>query len=681
MTDDEKRIADMALSTATLASFAIPGAGAVVAGVIGTAQLLFDIFCPAAPVDPLSQPPTLLDLDNKLNDVVSKIDEQQWQVQISLLADSVLAQNDLFNMFWQSMSAVKLDKIIVDESDQGANDGGDYISDEPDTDLVDDLHTYFDLGKGQNVYLAMTTALKVLQNPGDKTTSASDKLHLRTQNTPLYCVVASTLIAFMKARVIWQWSHDKVLKWEAWLAYNNEWTNYQRPAYQKKYPVPPVSPLEAGEKEPKAAPDWNDWSTGGPPQEMIETVNKILLYVEGDGTAANPGLYTTMCKNWYTDRPQKIADRLSEISGPYAGGHQGGYIDRDPVSGGTSPLVRNDVLAQLHMDAKCGALIAYLWELWSEQYGLDDVDEDALIAFGETIKEWKEARASVRFTVHTVDTGETLSSIAKAAKGYKSPFYAVSIFDANRKDLTISDPVPGGPVLAIDRVVLTVGQVLTLPNKADLPYTFHQVAKGETLKTIAKAFYGNEQYDAAIFDANSTTGLQVMPFNFTGPFEEVERVALVDNQILKLPSKNDVGYTFYDAKLGDTLQSIALSTYGAERYDLAVYKANSRFLKVDDFKVQAQGVSPVDATLLGVGQTLTLWRKDDVGFVLYKLTAADIFPDTVAELFYGDSTLTTRLLGANEDWITAGNYFPVKIPGAGIVVRVPILGTNRDTNA
>ena len=471
MITDGKRLVDMTLSTATLCSFAIPGAGAVVASVFGASQLLFDIFCPEAPVDPNAQPPTVADLTNAMNQLAVKVDESVWQADLALLQQSVMTHNDIFMMFWNWMSLVKLDKIIVEDSSPGTNDGGTYIADLADEELVENLDTYFNATSGPLV--ALKTALGVLSNPSDKTSTPGQRVHRRTENTALYCLTASTLIAYCKSWVIWEWGHNHVLKYNAYTAFDKQNRLYwgKDAAYRANHSLP-ISPLKAGEKAPKE-PDWNAWRKSGPVTEMLAVIDQILLYAEvGDGTDLNPALYTTMRTNWYTDRPQKVRDRLGKLS-LQNNGAAFWYFDSE--TGETSPNVPEKALAELHLEAKSGSLIAYYWDYWSDTYGLDTVTEDAISRFGDTIQLWKAARASVNFRVHEVQPGDTLGSIAAHEKDYKSSLYDKAIFDANQQSLTVNP----GTGYEWERVTLTEGQVLTLPDKSTVGFTTYTMTAAD----------------------------------------------------------------------------------------------------------------------------------------------------------------------------------------------------------
>jgi len=658
-----KSIFSQVLSTATLASFAIPGAGAVVAGAIGTIQLLFEIFCPDAPTDPSATPATQADLSKAVSDLAGKVDESVWQAKLEDLRDSVLAQNDLLTMFWTSMSLVKLGLLVVPESAPGKNDGKPYVQDEPAQYLVDEFKTYFNLGATPNVFVNMDTAFKVCGHPADKTSKATQLAHRKAENTDLYCLVGSTLIAFLKARVLWEWGHNQVLKWNRYEAYLKDYNYRTDLAYATSHPPVP-SPLEPGEPAPKDAPDFNEWKTSGVVPDLLSTISAILLDAEGDGTDAYPGLYTTLVRNWYKDRPSKIADRLSKLSIRTDGSNYW-YADSDVKGGGTSPQVAYRQLAELHMEAKAGALMAYWWDYWSEAFAVDTIKEEALTGFAQILQLWKQARASVSFTAYPVVQGDTLSSIAK--KHYGSELYNKAIFDFNRKKLQPKVKIiRNSPLQDWERVVLDEGQVLSLPAQEDVDFflftptdaeayptsvcqnffkdpnltaplyavnkdiggagdagtdiripvlpetpqaaakfTFYKVKKGDTLSSIATAHYGSPLYDLVILDANRRM-FKIKDYNVAG-------VALKEDMIIRLLDKTDIGYAFYTVQKGDTLKSIAAAQCGSSQYDQAIYDANENVIR---WQVAAGPGALKDLVVLKDGQVLKIPLKDVPGWAL-----------------------------------------------------------------
>ena len=78
MISDPKSIADMGFNTAILSSFAIPGAGPIIAAGLGGAQMLFDIIYPVPEPDPGSLTPTVNSMQNALNKLKGELIEANW---------------------------------------------------------------------------------------------------------------------------------------------------------------------------------------------------------------------------------------------------------------------------------------------------------------------------------------------------------------------------------------------------------------------------------------------------------------------------------------------------------------------------------------------------------------------------------------------------------------------------
>src|SRR5271165_41636 len=126
-----KSVISQVLSTATLASFAIPEVGVVVAAGTGVGQLLFDIFCPDAATDPSVGPATKTDLHKAVEDLAKIVEDTAWRVQIALNGNVVLGQNYELMENWGKLALRNLDTVEVPESSPGAGDGLTYLADEP----------------------------------------------------------------------------------------------------------------------------------------------------------------------------------------------------------------------------------------------------------------------------------------------------------------------------------------------------------------------------------------------------------------------------------------------------------------------------------------------------------------------------------------------------------------------
>jgi hypothetical protein len=80
MTSDKKSTIDMALGTATCASFAIPEVGAVLGGIIAGGQFVFDIYYPADAVDPASLTASKGDIDRATEAIQTAINDAAFTI-------------------------------------------------------------------------------------------------------------------------------------------------------------------------------------------------------------------------------------------------------------------------------------------------------------------------------------------------------------------------------------------------------------------------------------------------------------------------------------------------------------------------------------------------------------------------------------------------------------------------
>src|SRR5918995_6163440 len=137
--------------------------------------------------------------------------------------------------------------------------------------------------------------------------------------------------------------------------------------------------------------------------------------------------------------------------------------------------------------------------------------------------------------LYTVVAGDTLRSIAQRFYGDETQW--PRIFNANRDQITNPD-------------VISVGWVLTIPGFR--PYA---VVAGDTLRRIAQGFYGNENQWPRIFNANR---------------DQIDDPDVIQvGWILTIP-----GFRPYAVKAGDTLRSIAQGFYGDETQWPRIFNAN-----------------------------------------------------------------------------------------------------------
>jgi nucleoid-associated protein YgaU len=150
--------------------------------------------------------------------------------------------------------------------------------------------------------------------------------------------------------------------------------------------------------------------------------------------------------------------------------------------------------------------------------------------------------------LYTVVAGDTLRSIAQRFYGDENQW--PRIFNANRDQISNPD-------------VIQVGWVLTIPGFR--PYA---VKAGDTLRSIAQGFYGDENQWPRIFNANRD---QIDDPNLIFP-----------GQILRIPTDE-----LYTVKAGDTLRSIAQQFYGDENQWPRIFDENRD--QIDDPNVISVG--------------------------------------------------------------------------------------------
>jgi nucleoid-associated protein YgaU len=150
--------------------------------------------------------------------------------------------------------------------------------------------------------------------------------------------------------------------------------------------------------------------------------------------------------------------------------------------------------------------------------------------------------------LYTVVAGDTLRSIAQRFYGDENQW--PRIFNANRDQISNPD-------------VISVGWVLTIPGFR--PYA---VKAGDTLRSIAQGFYGDENQWPRIFNANRD---QIDDPNLIFP-----------GQILRIPTDE-----LYTVVAGDTLRSIAQQFYGDENQWPRIFDENRD--QIDDPNVISVG--------------------------------------------------------------------------------------------
>jgi nucleoid-associated protein YgaU len=156
----------------------------------------------------------------------------------------------------------------------------------------------------------------------------------------------------------------------------------------------------------------------------------------------------------------------------------------------------------------------------------------------------------------------------------------------------------------------------------------YTVVAGDTLRSIAQRFYGDENQWRRIFNANR---------------DQITNPDLIQpGWVLTIP-----GFRPYAVKAGDTLRSIAQGFYGDENQWPRIFNANRD--QIDDPDV------------IQVGWILRIPTDE-----LYTVVAGDTLR-SIAQQFYGDESQWPRIFDENRDQIDdPDQIFP------GQVLRIPL---------
>ena len=660
MQNDPKRIADAALQTAIMGSFAVPGAGPVIAAGLGVFQFLFDLFYPQAPADPRNAAATKADLGQAIADLEKALIDDLWTDRIDGIKPEVLQANEDFMNRWADMAKLGLNSVTPDPSVPADQ----YAVGTSDPSLNTILDAYFNVGLPNAVPSTIGADIKklTLSESSDDKLDPIQVLHHRTRTTGLYCLMGSLLVSYYKALVIWGWS-KKVLNHQAYLAYaaSNQYWHKQNTVYQQNH-AEPSWPLAQGETYP-VEPNWQAFVATGSSQmtEMLQAVDGLLLYSDykGDGSILNddgspnktPGLYTQMIRNWY-DRPQKIAQRLAKFS-IQTDGTQYWYLDAE--DGSTSTGVSQKEHAEFQMAAKQGALMASLWAYWGQVYGLDGVEETDLIQFAQVIKAWKQTRVTVNFKVHKLLAGDTLQSVSKIHYN-KCDRYDLLLWQANQANtqaITVTTAKAGDTSADWQRAVLTAGQELSIPDAYAANFDVYTVQTGDTLITIAQFWYPSDVTGSnaeLIFNTNKDI--------LTNPD------SIQAGQVLRMP----VMQHYVSEK--DTFAALAQDTYGSPYFDLAIFDANRDSLEIPPAQAGGPKYAFERATLKG-GTVLLLPDLDAIRFHVYTTKSSDTYPDTILQTFGVPFVHDDALYHAYLDALDKANPYMTDPTVADQVFRVP----------
>lgn len=215
---------------------------------------------------------------------------------------------------------------------------------------------------------------------------------------------------------------------------------------------------------------------------------------------------------------------------------------------------------------------------------------------------------------YTVKKGDTLKSLAKKYYGKSSKWK--KIYDANKAKLA--------PASASSKLKKGI--------KLQIPAINYTVKKGDTVKDIAKKYFGARSKWKLIYQVN----------------KDVITPSLKVKAGTKLVIPVPVVCMIYTVKKGDTLESIALKYYGKSSKWEKIYKANKNKIKASK-KVKA------GTSLFIPAMTYKVKKGDDL--------------KSIAKKYYGAKTEWRQIYDANRDIIPDSKKLKT---GVTLVLPVPV---------
>lgn len=215
---------------------------------------------------------------------------------------------------------------------------------------------------------------------------------------------------------------------------------------------------------------------------------------------------------------------------------------------------------------------------------------------------------------YTVKKGDTLKSLAKKYYGKSSKWK--KIYNANKAKLALA----------------SASSKLKEGMKLQIPAINYTVKKGDTVKDIAKKYFGARSKWKLIYQVN----------------KDVITPSLKVKAGAKLVIPVPVVCMIYTVKKGDTLEEIALKYYGKSSKWEKIYKANKNKMKASK-KVKA------GTSLFIPAMTYTVKKGDDV--------------KSIAKKYYGAKSEWRQIYDANRDIIPASKKLKT---GVTLVLPVPV---------
>ena len=215
---------------------------------------------------------------------------------------------------------------------------------------------------------------------------------------------------------------------------------------------------------------------------------------------------------------------------------------------------------------------------------------------------------------YTVKEGDTLRNLAKKYYGKSSKWK--KIYHANKKKLSSA----------------SASQKLKKGMKLQIPAINYTVKKGDTIKDIAKKYFGARSKWKQIYQINQ----DVIPSS----------LKLKEGSKLVIPVP--VVCMIYTVKTGDTLEKIAKKFYGKSSKWIKIYNANKN-------KITASKKVKAGKQLFIPAMTYAVKKGDDI--------------KSIAKKYYGTESEWRQIYHANKDLIPASKKLKV---GITLVLPVPV---------
>jgi len=459
---DSREMTEMALSTASMVAFAIPGAEPL-AGVLTVAELLVSLLWQDRPIPPEEQPVTVAAFNEAMEGLKDEIRNTLLDAKLQDDTNLIMALIKTFHANWAEATKVKT------TSDKLNNYYAyDFVQDDTTRAFVESMDCYF-AATGGTLSLSGPIVNRVRIDAG----SSSDALARRNQTFRLFVLVGTLRVSYLKAAVAWRWCNEvlAVRAWRQWLAADQQWKKNPDPAHPELQPIQPARSVIN-------IPAWQDWikEPGCPVPQLIKEVNDLLSYAEDQpATATDPaseGVYTTLAKKWPA-RMSNLTARLSQITVTGAGNS---YAVSDAGANYAIGPFPSKLQADKELEVAIGVQIASVWDYWTEEGRLDLIADGEVDEFGKTLQEWKAIRDSVKFQTSLPWQGtNTVDDLV--ATFYKNDLRADRILAAN-------------PLIIPSTRKVTPGMQLTIPKlDGSQPAATYTVKSGDTLDSIAPVLY------------------------------------------------------------------------------------------------------------------------------------------------------------------------------------------------